>query len=90
MTEPSAYWGGRRAEVLAWLPCAPRGKLEAFALENFDRAEVAAWRIDDEAERAYLLAQREASYAISAALDWSAQSRRPSFAELQRRRGVPA
>lgn len=29
---------------------------------------------------------REASYEISAALDWAAESRRPSHAELERRR----
>ncbi len=37
-----------------------------------------------EAER--LTAQREASYAVCEALDW--KSRRPSYAELQRRRSV--
>jgi len=33
-------------------------------------------------------ALREASHAISAAVDWTAQSRRPSHAELVRRRAV--
>jgi len=35
-------------------------------------------------------ALRQASHAVSGALDWTAQSKRPSFAELQRRRGEVA
>lgn len=34
--------------------------------------------------------QREASHAVSGALDWTSQSRRLSHAELQRRRGEAA
>jgi len=51
------------------------------------------WTVLDEprqAEAERLTAQREASYAISEALDWTAQSRRPSYAELLRRRSVIA
>ena len=33
-------------------------------------------------------ALRQASHAISAAVDWTAASRRPSYAELERRRAV--
>ena len=47
------------------------------------------WTVLDaprQAEVERLTAQREASYAVSAALDWSAQSRHPSHAELVRRR----
>jgi len=39
-----------------------------------------------EAER--LTIQRQASHAIADAIDWGKQSRRPSFATLQRRRSV--
>lgn len=35
-------------------------------------------------------AQREASHAISAAVDWTAQSRRPTLATLRERRGEAA
>lgn len=45
-------------------------------------------RVAREDHREFLIAQREASYAISAAVDWTAQSRRPSHAELERRRAV--
>ncbi len=41
-----------------------------------------------QAELERLTAQREASHAVSAALDWTAASRRPSHAELVRRRSV--
>ena len=82
------YWQGRRDSVAAWLPHATRQAVEAFAMRHFDRAESAAWCIAEEHRRAELLAQREASYAVSAALDWTEQSRRPSYAELTRRRAV--
>jgi len=45
-------------------------------------------RVAREDHREFLIAQREASHAISAAVDWSAASRRPSHAELERRRAV--
>jgi hypothetical protein len=51
------------------------------------------WTVLDaprQAEVERLTAQREASYAVSAALDWSAQSRHPSHAELVRLRSVVA
>jgi len=56
-----------------------------------DRCARAEWAWTDRArldEEARLIAQREASHAISGALDWTAQSRRPSYAELRRRRAV--
>ena len=49
------------------------------------------WTVLDEprqAEAERLTAQREASYAVCEAEDFTAASRRPSFAELQRRRSV--
>ena len=45
-------------------------------------------RVAHEDHREFLTAQREASHAISEVVDWTAQSRRPSHAELVRRRGV--
>lgn len=80
----------RRDQFTAWLPTAGRPELEARAMREFDRAESAAFLIAEEHRRAELLAQRQASYGVSAALDWSAQSRRPSHAELARRRAVIA
>ncbi len=49
------------------------------------------WKVLDEprqAETERLTTQREASHAVSTALDWTKQAGRPSFAVLQRRRGV--
>jgi hypothetical protein len=80
----------RANAVAAWLPSAPHGELMAFAWRHFQRAESAAWCIADGHRRDALTSQREASYAVSGAVDWTAQSRRPSFATLQRRRGVSA
>jgi len=82
------YWQARRDAVTAWLPHATREAVEAFALRHFDRAESAAFLIAEQAERDRLLALREASLAVSAAIDWSAQSRLPSWSELVRRRSV--
>jgi len=51
------------------------------------------WTVLDaprQAEVERLTAQREASHAVSAALDWTRQSTAPSFQELQRRRGEVA
>ena len=45
-------------------------------------------RVSAEERREFLTAQREASHAISAGLDWAAESRRPSHAELVKRRAV--
>jgi hypothetical protein len=84
------YWSARRAAVVEWLPRATRGELEAFALRHHDRAEAGAWCIAEGHERDALTSQREASYAVSDAVDWTAQSRRPSHATLQRRRGAAA
>jgi len=81
-------WAERRNSVVAWLPHATRDAVEAFALRHFDRAESAAYLIVEQIERDRLLAQREASYAICEAEDWTAASRRPSYAELVRRRSV--
>jgi len=49
------------------------------------------WTVLDaprQAEVERLTLQREASHAVSAALDWARQSTVPSFQELQRRRSV--
>jgi len=62
----------------------------AFALRHFDRAESAEFLISEQLERDRRIAERMASVEISQALDWSAQSRRPSQAELVRRRAVIA
>lgn len=82
------YWQARRDAVTAWLPHATREAVEAFALREFDRADSAAFLIAEQIERDRLKAQREASLAVSAAIDWSAQSRRPSWSELVQRRAV--
>jgi hypothetical protein len=89
MTAPG-YWTGRRAAIVAWLPTASRADLEAAFLRHFDRAEGAAYLIAEEYHRADCATQRQASHAIADALDWSAESRVPSFATLQVRRGVSA
>lgn len=87
-TEP-VDWTGRLDAVAAWLPTATRAAVETFALSQFVRGE-GAWALArqsaamDEAR-----AQREASWAVSGALDWSAQARRPSHAEIAQRRGEP-
>ncbi len=83
-------WAERRNAVTEWLPHATREAVEAFALRHFDRAESAAYLIAEQIERDQSKAQREASLAVSAALDWTAQSRRPSHAKLVRRRSVIA
>jgi len=82
------YWTDRREHFMQWLPCARRPELEARALREFDRAESAAFCVANERRVAELLAQREASLAISAAVDWTRQSTVASFQELQRRRSV--
>ncbi len=84
----ASYWTDRREHFMQWLPCASRPELEARALREFDRAESAAFCIAEGHRRDALQAQREASYAVSAALDWTAVSRRPSHSQLQRRRSV--
>ena len=82
------YWQDRANEVAAWLPTATREAVEAFAWRHYQRAESVAWCIAEEHRRDRLLAQRAASHAIAGALDWSADH--PTFAELERRRGVVA
>lgn len=58
--------------------------------DRASRCEV-SWTIDKRAEEAArLTAEREASHAVAAALDWAAASRHPSHAELVRRRSVIA
>jgi len=84
----SADWSARAASVAAWLPTASREAVEAFAWRHYQRAEGAAWCIAEEHRRADCAAQRQASWAIADALDWSAESKHPTFAELERRRGV--
>lgn len=86
--DPLQSWQDRANAIAAWLPTATREALMAFAWRHFQRAESAAWCIAEEHRRDRLLAQREASLAISAAVDWTAASKRPSFAELTRRRVV--
>jgi len=83
-------WAERRNSVVAWLPHATREAVEAFALRHFDRAESAAFCIGEEHRRADCAAQRQASWAIADALDWSAESKHPTFADLERRREVIA
>jgi len=83
-------WAERRNAVTEWLPHAAREAVESFALRHFDRAESAAYLIAEQHERDRLLKQREASYAVCEAEDWTAQSRRPSHAELVRRRAEGA
>jgi len=82
------HWKGRRDSVAAWLPHATRQAVEAFAMRHFDRAESAAFLIAEQHRRDALTAQRMASYAVCEAEDWTAASKRPSFAELTRRRAV--
>lgn len=81
-------YGARQAAVVAWLPVAPRAALERFALREFDRAEVGQLVVAMSLRDAELLAQREASYAISEAVDWADVATAPSHAELVRRRQV--
>jgi hypothetical protein len=83
-------WTGRRDFVAAWLPHATREAVEAFALRHFDRGESAAFLVAEQIERDELKAQREASYAVCEAEDWTAASRRPSHAQLVARRSVVA
>ncbi len=85
-----SYWQDRANEVAAWLPTATREAVEAFAWRHFQRAESAAYLIAEGHRRDALEVQREASYAVSAAIDWTAASRRPSHSQLQRRRSVVA
>ncbi len=89
MAEPSE-WTDRANEVAAWLPTASREALMRFGWRHFQRAESAAWCIAEQIERDQRIAERAASIEVSQALDWSAESRRPSYAELQRRRGEVA
>ncbi len=81
-------WAERRNSVVAWLPHATRDAVEAFALRHFDRAESAEFCIGEEHRRADCAAQREASYAVCEAENWTAASKRASYAELTRRRAV--
>ena len=83
-------WAERRNSVVAWLPHATREAVEAFALRHFDRAESAEFCIGEEHRRADCAAQREASYAVCEAEDWTKQAARPSHAQLVQRRSVIA
>jgi len=77
-----------------WAAASPLARLLAtlvHLLDVHDRCARAEWAWTDRArldEEARLTGQREASHAISAALDWTAASRRPTHAELERRRAV--
>ena len=86
--QDSSIWQGRRDSVAAWLPHTTREAVEAFAMRHFDRAESAAFLIAEQIERDQRIAERMASIEISQALDWTKQARRPSYAELTRRRSV--
>jgi len=86
VSEPD--WQARRDAVAAWLPHASREAVEVFALRHFDRAESAAFCIAEEHRRDRLKAQREASWAVCEAVDWTKQAGRPSRSELTRRRAV--
>ncbi len=90
MAEPLEYWTGRAEAVAAWLPTADREALTAFAWREYQRAESAAFLIAEQIERDQRIAERMASIEISKAVDWTAQSSRPSHAELQRRRSEVA
>lgn len=88
--QTSPDWPGRLTVVQEWLPTATRAALEQFALTQFNRAEI-GWLATILANTdAELIAQRDASYAICEALDWTAESMRPSHAELVQRRAVVA
>ncbi len=75
-----------------WADASPTARLMAvlvYLLAVHDRCARAEWAWTDRArqeEESRLTAQREASHAISAAVDWTAVSRRPSHAELERLR----
>ena len=86
--ETENHWADRANEVAAWLPTASREALMRFAWRHFQRAESAAYLIAEQIERDQRIAERMASLEISTALDWSEQSRRPTYAELTRRRSV--
>jgi len=81
-------WQARRDAVAEWLPHASREAVAAFAMRHFDRAESAAFLIAEQIERDRRIAERMASIEISTAVDWAEQSRRPTYAELTRRRAV--
>ena len=90
MAEPLEYWTARAEAVAAWLPHATREALMAFAWREYQRAESAAYLVAEQIERDELKAQREASYAVCEAEDWTAASRRPCHAQLVARRSVVA
>ena len=69
------------AVFAAYLP-----HLEAQALSGLVASRNRREAREDRCE--FLVAQREASHEISKAVDWSAQSRRPSHSELVERRSV--
>ncbi len=81
-------WNVRREAARAWVEQADRPSLEAWALRQHDRADCGWLAVLLANYDEQMVAHRQASWAIADCLDWTAQSRRPSFAELQRRRGV--
>ncbi len=72
-----------------WTAAEPMAKYAAVFVALLGHWDAYAFRglvsARDRRERP-LRVQREASYEISAALDWAAESRRPSHVELERRR----
>ncbi len=98
---PHRDWSGERAAIVDALDLTlgPRADASPFArllvhlLALHDRCARAEWVCWDRArldEEARLTALREASYAISAAVNWSATDRGLPYAELVRRRAVHA
>lgn len=81
-------WDARRDAARAWVEQAGRPELEDWALRQHDRADCGWLAVLVRHEGEALIATREASYAVSAAISWSEASRRPSHAELERRRAV--
>lgn len=85
---PFPDWTVRRAAARSFVKRADRPELEVWAMLQHDRGDTGWYAILRANHDEAMLAQRQASWAISDALDWTAQSLRPSFAQLQERRGV--
>lgn len=79
-----------REAVARWADTAPIELLRARVVKLED--QLAAIRVATEMEREAWegLVQRESSWAVASAGDWAKVGRRPSLAEIQRRRGEAA
>lgn len=64
-------WQARREFVQCWIPLVDRPTLERFAQREFDRAECGWLGVLRAHSDPALIAQRQASHAVSAALDWT-------------------